>query len=371
MNEFLRRMLALPQQASSFASDVDELHYFIIITTMLGSTVVLVAAVYFVLRYRRRGQPTPTPRIGVPVPIEVAWIGFLLTLFIVWWVIGFRLFVRIETPPPDAMEVYVTGKQWMWKFAYPDGRSSIAVLTVPAGRPVRLNLTSRDVIHSFFVPEFRIKKDALPGRYTTAWFEAKRPGTYQIFCTEYCGVSHSNMWGTVVALAPDDYEAWLEGQAPLAERQAERLSAAERPSSRGTSDVRPLVRGIAAGEAQSMSEIGRDVAARHGCLACHTLDGRRHVGPTWAGLYGRTVTLSDGSRVLADEAYLTESMMDPRAKIVQGFQSLMPTYQGLLSAPEAAALVELIKSLRNGQPGGVFPGRPLDNLQAPIQAPGS
>jgi cytochrome c oxidase subunit 2 len=354
MNEFLRRLLALPEQASTVARDVDGLHYFVILVTLGGSALVGLAALYFLIRYRRRPGDGLTPHVETPVWLEVTWVTILLGLFVTWWLIGYRIYLRIQTPPPGSMDVFVTAQQWMWKFSYPNGNSSISTLVVPIDRPVRLNMTSRDVIHSFSVPDFRIKQDVLPGRYTVIWFEAKKPGVHQILCAEYCGVSHSNMWGSVVVLSGQDYETWLEGGEPDALGAGSRLTAAERPEGRIFGRA-PLERGIAAGENRALPLIGREVAVRHACLACHTLDGRRHIGPTFLGLYRSVVPLEGGQSVIADEAYLTESMMEPNLKIVRGFLPQMPSYQGRLSGPEAGALVELIKSLAGGEPVGGKP----------------
>jgi cytochrome c oxidase subunit 2 len=213
------------------------------------------------------------------------------------------------------MVVYVTAKQWMWKFTYLDGRASMDTLTVPVGRPVELMMTSRDVIHSFYVPAFRLKHDVVPGRYYAMWFEATMPGTYDIDCAEYCGLDHSRMLGTVRVLDAADYAAWLESTTP--------------------------------GPETDLVARGRDVATRRACVACHTLDGQRHIGPSWVALYGSTVALRDGRRIVADETYLTRSMMDPSAEVVDGYQPVMPSYRGILDQPEVAALVELIKSLRD------------------------
>jgi cytochrome c oxidase subunit 2 len=365
MNELLREVLDLPLQASTFARDIDTLHFFIILTTLAGSSIVGLATVYFVIRYRRRPGDGLTPRIRISPIVEAVWISVLLVLFTLWWVIGYRQYIRIYSPPRDAIDVYVTAKQWMWQFSYPNGKSSIAVLTVPAGRAVRLNMTSRDVIHSFSVPAFRIKADVIPGRYRGVWFEAITPGTYQVLCAEFCGVSHSTMWADVVVLNAEDYESWLNGDQPIAERRGEQINSAQREASKQLKNESWTPFGARGGEATSMTDYGRDAAVRHGCFACHTVTGEQHIGPTWLGLYGRWVTLSDGSRVLADDAYLTESMMDPKAKIVRGYQPLMPTFQGLLTPPETAGLVEFIKSLRAGETDGNFPARPLENLRAP------
>ena len=187
------------------------------------------------------------------------------------------------------------------------------VLTVPEGRPVKLVMSSRDVIHSFYVPAFRLKQDVVPGRYSTAWFRATAPGAYPIECAEYCGVDHSRMLGEVRVLSAADYATWLDGHPPAS---------------------------------SDLVEVGRLAAARRGCLNCHTLDGQPHIGPTWAGLYGSNVPLVGGRNVVADDAYLTRSMMDPQAEVVAGYAGVMPTYRGILEEPEVAALVELIHFLQ-------------------------
>lgn len=356
MNDVLRRLLHLPEQATALARDIDGLHYFVITVTMLGWLGVTLAAGYFIIRFRRRYVGQRTREVHAPLAFELTVIGALLAMFLLWWLIGYRQYVRVREVPEDALEVYVTAKQWMWKFAYPDGRSSVAVLTVPQGQPVKLLMTSRDVIHSFFVPEFRIKQDVLPGRYTTAWFQADKAGTYQVLCTEYCGLLHSNMWGSVVVLEPSRFEEWLAESRPAGEPRGPGTT--EAPA-RGKAVAEPpsVAESTRTGVGIGMAEQGRDVAERYGCLGCHTTDGRPHIGPTWRGLYGTSVELANGDRVRADEAYLTESMMDPRFRVVRGYQPVMPSYQGMLHPAEAAALVELIKSLRAEEPwrGPVVP----------------
>jgi cytochrome c oxidase subunit 2 len=324
MNEIMRKLLALPPQASTFARDVDALHYFVITITMIGATITALTALIFVMRYRRRDDVL-TPPVKAPLWLEAVWVGMLLFLFGLWWVIGYRQFIRMQVPPPDTIEVYVTAKQWMWQFAYRDGRRSNAVLTVPVNRPVRLTMTSRDVIHSFSVPAFRVKQDVLPGTYTSAWFEAVQTGSFQILCAEYCGVSHSNMLARVDVLSAEEYERWLED------------------------------RGGAPEDTRDLEQRGREIAVERECFACHTVDGRRHIGPSFAGLYGTEVRFTDGTSRIADPAYLTESMMDPRAQVVAGFTPVMPTYHGQLDAGETAALVELIRSLRFIERRGTFP----------------
>jgi cytochrome c oxidase subunit 2 len=315
MNALLRALLNLPPAASTYASGVDMLHYFVIATTMLGASFVFLLALLFLIRSRQRATGELTTRAHGSAATELTLMGGLLTIFIVFWIIGASQYDRMMTPPPDAIPVYVTAKQWMWKFSYTDGRSSMDVLTVPVGRPIKLVMTSRDVIHSFYVPAFRMKHDVVPGRYYAAWFEATTPGTFDIRCAEYCGVSHSRMLGSVRVLSAKDYGRWLETVTP--------------------------------GETHDLAAEGLAVAARRGCLSCHTIDGQPHVGPTWAGLYGASVKLEDGRTVVADDAYLTKSMMDPAEEVVAGFKPVMPTYRGVLEQPEVAALVELIASIQD------------------------
>ncbi|WP_163864866.1 cytochrome c oxidase subunit II [Myxococcus eversor] len=332
MNELLRRLFFLPEQGSTFAVKVDHLHYFLFLTTLVVATGIGVTGLTFLVRYHRGTAPTPTPRVVAPPWLEGLFIGVPLSFFLLWFVLGFRQYVWVSSPPRDALDVYVTGKQWMWKFTYPGGPSAIDTLVVPAGRPVRLLITSRDVIHSFYVPDFRMKRDAVPGRYTEIWFEAPKPGRHLVLCAEYCGLDHSQMRGEVVVLKPADFEAWRAAQL-------------------GGVPVAGLPGAATKPQPESMAVRGEHVAAAQGCLQCHTITGAPHIGPTWLGLYGRREPLEGGGVVLADEAYLTESMMDPLAKVVAGYVPVMPGYHGLLSAEDAGALVEFIKSLQPTRPG--------------------
>lgn len=329
MNELMRTILWLPEQASTFARPVDELHYFVITVTMISSLAVGLLAFGFFFKYRQLRPRQSTAYVVPSVKFELAVVVVPLVFFLAWFVQGYRDYIWYVTPPKGTMDVYVMGKKWMWKFAYPDGPNAVGTLHVPAHRPVRLLLTSRDVIHSFFVPDFRLKMDVLPGRYTEAWFEATKPGRYQILCTEYCGTWHSQMWGEVVVMEPAAFDEWMVHQ---------RAGLADRVDTGG--DDGPSFRG-------TLVEYGKRVAMAQGCLKCHSLDGDPHIGPTWLDLYRRRETLETGEVLIADEAYLTDSMIDPRAKIVKGYKPVMPTYKGKLSAPEAAALVEFIKSLRS------------------------
>jgi cytochrome c oxidase subunit 2 len=368
LNELLRRILFLPPQASTVARQVDSLHYFVIGTTMAGATVITVVGLIFTVRYR--AGRTFAREIAAPRPplwMELAVVSGLLGLFCLWWVLGFVEYVHMRVAPQNALTIYVTAKQWMWKFAYPDGESSLSTLYVPTGRPVQLLLTSRDVIHSFFVPDFRVKYDALPGRYTTLWFEVPEPGTHLVLCTEYCGVGHSTMRAQVVALSPDDYARWVAG-ARRHEEPGARVSLAGPPAGEPLS-----VEQLAPREPLSLVRIGEQVAAQQGCLRCHTLDGSPHIGPTWAGLYRAVVPIDRGPAITADEAYLTESMMDPLAKVHAGFAPVMPSYQGLLTPGETGALIQLIKAVARA-PGrldeAVAGARPEEESPPPAGAMG-
>ncbi len=331
MNELMRRLLFLPEQASTFAQDVDNLHYFVITVTMVSSLAVGLTAIAFFWKYRRRRENEATPFVSPTPMFEVLAISVPLAFFLVWFAIGFRDFVKLSSPPAEAMDVYVMAKQWMWKFAYPEGPNAIGVLHVPANRPVRLLITSRDVNHSFFVPAFRVKMDALPGRYTETWFTATKTGRYQILCTEYCGAQHSKMWGEVVVMAPEAFDEWIkEQQRGLVARQ-DVLADETQVTPQG-----------------SLTQWGKQVAMFKGCLRCHNVDSPEPAnGPSWVDLYQQQIKLADGREIIADEAYLTESMMEPTVKVVAGYQPIMPNYQGKLSGAETAAIVEFIKSLRS------------------------
>lgn len=358
MNELMRWLLFLPPQASSVALGVDRLHYLVILTTMGGATLVAVVAAWFLFRYRhtrRANAPASDRAITPPGWLEAAMIVGLFGVFITFWWLGSREFMVLRVAPENSMDVYVTAKQWMWKFAYPEGAHSIARLYVPVGRPIRLVMTSRDVIHSFYVPDFRIKQDAVPGRYTTAWFKVMKPGTYEILCAEYCGTDHSTMRGEVVALPAEEYARWVKGAPAAGKALAEGF-------------VPPAVM-IANGvpEELDMVKQGEISASRHGCQKCHTTDGTPHIGPTWVGLYMSNITLGDGSTVVADGAYLTESMMDPRAKLHAGFADIMPSYMGQLQPAEVGAIVEFIRALQHEPaPKAVDePSRPVSPQNAP------
>jgi len=350
LNELMRKVLWLPEQASEYAASVDHLHFFVFLVSQLGAWTVVVTTLVFIVRYRKRRALQSTVHVEPRAIHEVVFIGLPLSLFLLWFAIGFPQYVTLQTPPRDARDVYVMAKKWMWKFAYPGGPNSTDVLRVPAGRPIRLLLTSRDVIHSFFVPALRLKQDVLPGRYTQTWFKATQPGHFQIFCAEYCGLGHSSMLGEVLVMPPDEFDAWMDR-----ERSSNHPSAQdEQPVSEEGVDIRG-----------NLLEQGRRIAVVQGCFKCHSVDGSQHIGPTWLDLYNARVKLETGKTVVADEAYLTRSMMEPNADVVAGYKAVMPTFQGKLSAPEAAAIVEFIKSLRTDAPSAAPQKGPI---YAPIPA---
>jgi len=330
MNDLARHLLFLPEQGSDLATRIDFLHYFVIGTTLIASTVLGIMAIYFMAHYRRRRANQATPHIEAPGWLEAIIITAPLALFLLWFRIGFSQFSELDKPPADAMDVYVMAKKWMWKFSYQGGPNGLDVLRVPVGRPVRLLITSRDVIHSFYAPAFRIKRDALPGRYTELWFTPTRTGRYPVFCAEFCGTGHSTMRAEVDVLDGEEFERWIQSE--------QRGRVAQR-------DTAPLPGG-AVEPGSDLVEVGRIMATKHGCLKCHSVDGTRHIGPTWLDMYGRTEKLADGSTVKVDEAYITESMMAPKAKQVAGYPLVMPSFFGKLAGPESAAIVEYIKSLR-------------------------
>ncbi len=300
-----------PEQASKMAFQVDALYLFILGVTIFFTTLVAVLIVVFGIKYRKDKHPVPH-QIEGSVPLEIFWSAVPLGIAMVIFAWGAILFLQQNRPPRGALDVYGVGKQWMWKFQHPGGQREINQLHVPVGRPVRVTLISQDVIHAFYVPAFRTQMDAIPGRYTTAWFEPTKAGTYHLFCSMYCGTKHAGMVGEVVAMEPADYEQWLRGT----------------------------------GAFGSLATEGQKVFARMGCVTCHRGDNDAR-GPNLFKLYGTQVRLQDGTRVLADESYIRESVLNPSSKIVYGYQNIMPTFQGQLNEDELIELVEYVKALDN------------------------
>ena len=310
-----------PQAASSIASEVDLLYFFILAVCSFFAILVSALVVFFAVKFRRRHPDEVGADIHGSIALELLWtiIPFILSLVMFVW--GADLYFRIARPPADSMEVFVVGKQWMWKVQHPEGVREINELHVPVNRNVKITLGSEDVLHDYYIPAFRVKMDAVPGKLTTMWFRATKPGTYQIFCAEYCGTQHSGMIGHVTVLEEHDYEAWLAG-------------------------------GRSTGTAVENGErLFTDLA----CITCHKTDttGR---GPVLAGVFGSPVRLMDGRTVVADENYLRESIVNPQAKVVLGYQPIMPTFQGTVSEENLMQLIAYIKTLKPAAP--VSPASP-------------
>jgi cytochrome c oxidase subunit 2 len=307
--------LFLPPQSSTIASQVDSLFYFILGVSIFFFVIVIGAAIYFTIKYRRKGLTGLASSTKEHATLEILWTVIPLAIVIFIFFFGFRVFIAENIAPKDPLEIKLTAQRWMWTFSYPNGSSSSNDLVVPAGKPVMLLMSSIDVIHSFYVPDFRVKQDVLPNRYTSVWFEAPDPGEHIITCAEYCGKGHSEMRGKVRVLSESDYAKWI----------TENLSSS-------TTGVSPVING----EALFKSK---------GCSACHTIDGKPSVGPTFKGIYGITVPLEGGKSVKADENYIRESVLEPQAKIVKGFPPVMPTFQGILTDKDIDAIIAFIKSL--------------------------
>jgi cytochrome c oxidase subunit 2 len=308
-----------PTRASTTAGSVDALFIFLVALSALMSLAIFTMITVFAVRYRRR-RGVASEQIEGSTALEVTWSVIPLFIFVVIFVWGAVIYFKERTPPRGATEVYVVAKQWMWKLQHEEGQREINQLHVPLGRDVKLILTSQDVIHSFYVPAFRIKQDVLPGRYTTAWFHPTRAGTYHLFCAEYCGSQHSGMIGQVVVLEPAQYENWLSG----------------------------------GGASGTMASNGQNMFQQLGCSTCHRFDTQGR-GPNLVGLFGKPVQLEDGRVVTADENYIRESILTPGAKVVSGFKPIMPVFQGLVSEEQLNALVAYVKSL-NPSPSGAAGG---------------
>lgn len=305
-----------PVQASTTASRVDNLYFFMLAVTVFFSVLVATLVVVLAVRYRRRRADEVGANIHGSTALEVVWTVIPLLITLVMFVWGTSVYFALAKPPAEALEVYIVGKRWMWKAQHLTGHREINQLHVPVGTPVKLLISSEDVIHSYYIPAFRTKMDAVPGKTTTLWFEANRAGEYRLFCAEYCGTQHSGMIGRIVALAPRDYQQWLSGGAP----------------------------------AGTLTSTGAQQFASLGCVTCHQREGTGR-GPSLVGIFGKPQPLANGATVIADEAYLRESILNPQAKMVQGFPPLMPTYQGQISEEGLVSLIAYIKSLGTGTPG--------------------
>jgi cytochrome c oxidase subunit 2 len=316
----MQSWIPFPDSASTFAGQVDALYLYLVGMTAFFTVLISATIIFFVIRYRRR-MPFEIPRpVAGSIKLESLWtvIPFLIAMSMFVW--GASVYFMQYSVPKDALEVYVVGKQWMWKVQHITGQREINELHVPVGRKIKLVMTTEDVIHSFFIPAFRTKADVVPGRYTYLWFEATKPGRYHLFCAEYCGTNHSGMGGYVTVMEPTEYDNWLSGNANQ-----------ESP--------------VAAGQ--------RLFSQTLGCASCHKEDGSGGRGPALMGLLGSTVQLEGGQTITANEEYIRESIINPRAKVVRGFQPIMPTFQGQVSEEQLLQLITYIKSLSPGKTSGI------------------
>lgn len=304
----------MPPGKSTIASDVDSLFNFILYGSTVLFLIVVIGMIYFVVKYRAKEKDKLTSGVSHNLKLELLWsiIPTILVIIVFFW--GFRVYLKMYVPPRDAYEIKVTGQRWSWVFDYPNGATTIGELNVPRGKPVKLLISSKDVIHSFYIPDFRIKMDALPNRYTVTWFEAPEPGGHNLFCAEYCGTSHSGMIGRVNVLGEREFNDWLESSASF-------------------------------GEGLSLEDYGEQLFTQKACVTCHNINGKAHTGPPLNGIYNVKINMADGSLVLSDENYIRESILNPQAKIVAGYQPVMPTFQGILNDRQIDALVAYIKSL--------------------------
>jgi cytochrome c oxidase subunit 2 len=305
-----------PERASTIAAEVDALYFFLVGLSVVMSVLIATLVVTFAVKFRRRRADQVGAQVHGGLMLEIGWtvIPFLITLVIFFW--GAKVYFVMASAPAETLNIYVVGKQWMWKVQHTTGQREINELHVPVGRPVKLIMTSEDVIHDFSIPAMRVKADVIPGRFVQMWFEPTKPGTYRIFCAEYCGTDHSDMTGRVIVMEPNAYQAWLSGGA---------------------------VEG-------SLASTGEKLFADFACNTCHRPDSRGR-GPVLQNLFGRPVQLHDGTVVTADESYIRESILQPAAKVTAGFQPVMPAFQGLVSEEQLLALIEYVKSLSTPQQG--------------------
>jgi cytochrome c oxidase subunit 2 len=301
---------------------VDALYLFLIGVTSAVTVMVLILVVVFIFKYRHTKHPVADQVVG-SLPLEITWSVVPFLIFMIFFAWGARIYVAEATPPKDSLQIYVIAKQWMWKLQHENGRREINTLHVPMDRDVRVTMISQDVIHSFWIPEFRIKADVLPGRYTTVWFRADHTGTFHINCAEYCGTLHSGMVGKVIVMTPDQYNEWL----------------------------------TSGGEMGSFAETGQKLFQSLGCTNCHRFDTQGR-GPNLVGVYAKPVLLSDGTSVIADDAYIRESILDPGAKVVAGFRPIMPSFQGVVTEDQLLSVIAYIKSLSVSQQQEPVSNRP-------------
>ncbi len=338
---------AIPIAASDIALKWDSLWDFVVWLSVFFFVLVVGGMIYFAVKYRSR-PGLKTEYITDNHVLEAAWtvVPLVLLLAIFGW--GYAIYSKMVSAPTDAYEVRVIAKQWLWTFQYENGQSTVNELYVPMGRPVKLVMTSQDVIHSFFVPVFRVKSDVVPGMYTSVWFEANVPGKHQIFCTEYCGTDHSGMLAKVIVLDEDQWDLWNRGKKlgpiPAGSDGAGQLAVAGQAGASGPEDGRLT---SAASVSVTLAEQGHELIRSKGCVACHTeSETPNALGPSLRGIWGKEQELADGSKVRVNDQFIRESLMDPNAKVAKGFNPVMPTFKGLLDEAEINAVTAYIKTLK-------------------------
>src|SRR5882757_10358247 len=306
--KWLNASALFPREASTIAPYADALYFFLLLITVVGLVLVGCLIFGFAIRYRKERHPVAIQVEGSTL-LEATWTIIPLALFLIVFVWVALLYFRIYNPPTNAMNIYIVGKQWMWKAEHPGGQHEINALHIPVGRNVQLTMISQDVFHSFSIPAFRVKREVIPGRYSTVWFRATQEGTYHLFCTQYCGTLHSSMIGDIVAMSPDDYKKWTAGST----------------------------------SGQSLAQNGERLFASLGCVSCHSATAGAR-GPNLAGIYGAKEMLTDGKTVTVDDAFLRGCILNPSAHVVMGYVPIMPTFQGQISEEGLIDLVEYIKS---------------------------
>jgi cytochrome c oxidase subunit 2 len=335
----------LPVAATDIANDWDKLYWFLIWLSLFFFVGIIVAMAWFAFKYRKGVHKKPK-YIDGHTGLEIVWtvIPTILVLICFWW--GWVVYKDMIHAPADSMEIRVIGKQWLWQFVYKNGTTTIGDVYVPVNKPVKLIMSSEDVLHSFFIPNFRVKHDVVPGIYTDVWFEAKVPGIHQVFCTEYCGTSHSGMLGRVIVLTDEQWKDWVAG------KKIEVNALPADPTFPGYRANR-LGEGLPAADGKvadpgkmSLAEKGKGLVQAKGCTACHSADGTKLVGPSYKGIYGEDVKLADGSTVKIDDQYLRVSIENPTAQVVEGYAPSMPPYKGLVTEEELISIIEYIKSLK-------------------------
>jgi cytochrome c oxidase subunit 2 len=312
-------MTWIPEVASNLASKVDGVLWVITLMSLVFFILITILLVFFAIKYRRRSDYDETPYITGSEPLEIIWTVIPSVLLVLLFIYGFVVFKDMKTPPKDALEVTVTGKQWLWTFEYYNGKKTLNELYVQQNRPVRLVMKADDVLHSFFVPSFRVKQDLVPGRFTQLWFTPTKIGTFDIFCAEYCGTGHSAMLGKVIVMSPEAYNIWEKG--------------AETEEGGAVASLPP-------------AEQGEKIYKEKGCNACHSVDGTVVVGPSFKGLVGHDVELEGGSTVTADENYIRQSILEPQSQVVKGFQPVMPSFKGILTDDDISSLIAYMKTLK-------------------------